>query len=289
MRRFLSALVFLTVSVALAAQIIFRAVPRDSSRPEIFIIGDHHLVGINTTDSITGICTLADSCRTLFVEVDPNPHPEEVERLLTPSPDSICAALLTPLQTDTLFAAADAWGMSHRLISGLIHCFGPETVVSYLSMLRFEALVPDEASATGLTDGLYARMRPRNVAVIPFETHAFQAAILDNYCGIETLMYLVRDPAAADAQVLLVYRAYLDGDLATITDLADDDLLPGQAEAVIYARNAAWAERLLRADFQGPALVAVGCAHLGGDRGLLALLAPYYQIIPLKPSVSSSK
>ena len=289
MRRFLSALVFLTVSVALAAQIIFRAVPRDSSRPEIFIIGDHHLVGINTTDSITGICTLADSCRTLFVEVDPNPDPAEIMQVLATAPDSVCAALLSPLQADTLAAAAAAWNLSPDLISGLIHRFGPEIVASYITNLRFRALTPFGISGAGLTDGLYTRMQPRDVTVIPFETAAFQHALLGNHGGIEMLMDLVRDPADSDTRLLLTTHAYLDGDLATITDLADDDLLPGQAEAVIYARNAAWAERLLRADFQGPALVAVGCAHLGGDRGLLALLAPYYQIIPLKPSVSYSK
>lgn len=289
MRRFLSALVFLTVSVALAAQILFHAVPCDSSRPEIFIIGDHHMVDISVIDSIAGVCALADSCRTLFVEVDPDPDPAEIMQVLATAPDSVCAALLSPLQADTLAAAAAAWNLSPDLISGLIHRFGPEIVASYITNLRFEALTPFEISGAGLTDGLYTRMRSSDVTVIPFETAAFQHALLGTLGGIEMLMDLVRDPADSDTRLLLTTHAYLDGDLATLMDLATADIAPDMAEDMFYRRNAAWAERLLRADFQGPALVAVGCAHLGGDRGLLALLAPYYEIIPLKPSVSSSK
>ncbi len=289
MRRFFSALTFLAASLALAAQILFHAVPRDSSLPEIFIIGDHHLVDISVIDSIAGVCALADSCRTLFVEVDPDPDPAEIMQVLATASDSVCAALLSPLQADTLAAAAAAWNLSPDLISGLIHRFGPEIVASYITNLRFRALTPFGISGAGLTDGLYTRMQPRDVTVIPFETAAFQHALLGNHGGIEMLMDLVRDPADSDTRLLLTTHAYLDGDLATLMDLATADIAPDMAEDMFYRRNAAWAERLLGADFQGPALVAVGCGHLGGDRGLLALLAPYYQIIPLKPSVSYSK
>jgi hypothetical protein len=89
---------------------------------------------------------------------------------------------------------------------------------------------------------------------------------------IETIRALPEAGKALDAAI----RAWSNGDSDRIAALINDDVAssPEVADALLYKRNARWAERIAaRMEQPGTVFVAVGAGHLAGARGVQAELA----------------
>jgi uncharacterized protein YbaP (TraB family) len=109
------------------------------------------------------------------------------------------------------------------------------------------------------------------------ETMEFQASIFDSI------------PYEKQAQDLVTYIDSIDKFKQTNTDMVEmyrkqdinhmDSLMeksdPGMMQymdVLLYARNRRWASQIPEQMFQMPTLFAVGAGHLGGDKGVIALL-----------------
>ena len=91
----------------------------------------------------------------------------------------------------------------------------------------------------------------------------------------EILMQAIDEAADVDELIVPMLEAWRAGDQAGLEKSLDDDFdgYPELADALIYRRNARWADQvsdMLRGGED--VLVVVGAMHLVGDRGLPALL-----------------
>jgi hypothetical protein len=111
-----------------------------------------------------------------------------------------------------------------------------------------------------------------------FETWEEQLDLIAKGLTVDDLVELVDERERFIDESRRLVLAYRAGDLAAAADIIYEvdapKKHPAQLELLIFGRNARWApvlERLL-AEGKGPVFVAVGCGHLVGDKGLVALL-----------------
>lgn len=108
------------------------------------------------------------------------------------------------------------------------------------------------------------------------ESVKVQAAILDKYATVDYLLYMVEHLRGQRASLAADVKTYLSGDAAAFYKSAvtgmEKQIGAAGMEQLLYARNRAWISALTRAIDAGAAFIAVGTAHLLGDRGVVALL-----------------
>ncbi|MBL7699156.1 MAG: TraB/GumN family protein [Chitinophagaceae bacterium] len=109
------------------------------------------------------------------------------------------------------------------------------------------------------------------------ETMEFQASIFDSIPyekqAQDLVMYVdsIDKYKKATVQMADMYRRQEINDMDSLTEEAD----PGMAQymgVLLYDRNRRWADQIPEQMFQMSTLFAVGAGHLGGEKGLLALL-----------------
>ncbi|MDE6316585.1 MAG: TraB/GumN family protein, partial [Muribaculaceae bacterium] len=78
----------------------------------------------------------------------------------------------------------------------------------------------------------------------------------------------------ANEKVGKLNRAYLDRNLDSIAEIFFDpaQMTADEMKRLVTDRNMAWAGKLDTLMHERPVMVAVGCGHLPGDKGLIALL-----------------
>lgn len=143
-----------------------------------------------------------------------------------------------------------------------------------------------QRQATGapmLDNVLRENAEARGIAVYGIETVDEQIALFADYDDADQLalldISLEMQPRLA-AEFNALRRAWLDGDIGGLYDLAMSTETPGPADLMedfttrlILDRNHRMAERITPQLNRGNALIAVGALHLPGDEGVLALLA----------------
>ena len=125
------------------------------------------------------------------------------------------------------------------------------------------------------------------------ETLEFQTQVLYGSTTLERqkeqLMCLVDNQTYMYDITKRLITAFYSQNLAAVEQVMNEkmhnscDATPEEEEVLIYGRNADWAKRLPPIMKQGSTFVAVGVAHLPGERGLLALLKKAgYTVSPVK-------
>lgn len=114
--------------------------------------------------------------------------------------------------------------------------------------------------------------------VTHFETVEEQIAIFDTIPMADQVRELVHTlEQASSEQARQLYTTFSAGDVQGLTEaLFDEAQLEGARgfyDRVLYQRNERWLPIIERELERGGAFIAVGAAHLLGDRGLLAALA----------------
>ena len=118
----------------------------------------------------------------------------------------------------------------------------------------------------------------RGMNVVGLETPREQLQALEVMSLAEQAELLLESiqEVEAPAHSLLedMIQAYLMQDLDSLYRLFVEESLPEKLmESLIYRRNVVMFDRMIPLMRQSPAFIAVGAAHLPGDKGLLALLA----------------
>jgi hypothetical protein len=119
-----------------------------------------------------------------------------------------------------------------------------------------------------------ARAQKKNVFFL--ETIDEQMKILDKAFDQRVLVDMLSDPADTERTTLGLAAAYRAGDLGPFERFAFDpeDMKkhPAMFELVLFKRNDAWIPKLKTPLERGGVFVAVGAAHVVGDRGIVKLL-----------------
>lgn len=121
---------------------------------------------------------------------------------------------------------------------------------------------------------LMAQAKERHKTLTHLETVDEQIAVFEQISleeQLSELRHALTEDSRAQARVLV--DAFASGDeqrlISALFDAEQMKSAPGFYQTVLFARNARWVPTLEPLLAQGDALVAVGAAHLFGERGLL--------------------
>ena len=121
------------------------------------------------------------------------------------------------------------------------------------------------------------RAREAGTRIAYLEPIEHQLALIEKVMTIEMLADFLDDADGQRQKLERMTKAYLGADVEKLAqvvfDPEDMKKFPGMTELLIYKRNREWLPLLEQHILAGRVFVAVGAAHLIGEKGILALLA----------------
>lgn len=143
----------------------------------------------------------------------------------------------------------------------------------FLGALLTQSMLP---KTDPLDQVLEERARDHKQRLVFFETAEQQLAILDKSFDLSVLDDMLGDLPKTEKITAEMSALYLAGDADKLEKLLFDDedmkKHPKMYEDLLVSRNRAWIPKLLPALAEGGVFVAVGAAHLMGDKGVPKLL-----------------
>lgn len=125
-------------------------------------------------------------------------------------------------------------------------------------------------AATSMDVDLARRAKAKKLPVDALETWEQQMTALDQVVTVQDLSEAIRARANMRCEPARLRAAYRTGDLELMSALL---VVDRTAEPLLWVRNRAWQPKLVGYLGDQGAFVAVGLAHLLGDKGLPAMLA----------------
>jgi uncharacterized protein YbaP (TraB family) len=160
--------------------------------------------------------------------------------------------------------------------------FTPAAVMTQLQIVQYMKVTPGFNPAALIDVYFQNEAAKAGKPVIGFENVDFQVSVLYKGSSLERqkeqLFCMVDNPEKTLQTVKDIANAYFAQELAKLEQLANEDMdgdcgsTPEEKDALIYDRNADWAEKIPAIIGEKPTLFVVGALHLPGERGLLQLL-----------------
>ena len=158
----------------------------------------------------------------------------------------------------------------------------PAALAQQLSVIMYMQKHPGFDPANPFDGWFQKKALEEGKPVGGLETVEFQVKVLFGSTSlerqVEQLMCMVNDREQQERSMDRVLEGFFSRDLQTIQSVMEEmrgnscDSTPEEDEALIYGRNADWARRLPAIMREKRSFLAVGAAHLPGERGLLQLL-----------------
>lgn len=221
-----------------------------------------------------------DEARVLMVEID-----------LTRADASAMAAYmqLPPDQDLSVILGPDLWprllGKLNAMPEPALRRLAPWVVMTLLMSQEASQLESERTGGAGeggpstLDLTAMERARAQQVPIVELETLEQQAAMMNAMPVESVLEYIRASLTATEAErpsIRALMDAYLRGDQEDLERIVFDPeeiaRSPEIFEMMIDHRNAQWLDRVEAELARGDAFVAVGLAHVIGERGLLRLL-----------------
>ncbi|MDE6461456.1 MAG: TraB/GumN family protein [Muribaculaceae bacterium] len=285
-RKLLTALLSLTLGMTGASAQLLWKVTGNGVKDATYLFGTHHLAPVSMLDSVAGFADAMASVSGVVGEIDMSAatDPANMQTIMTMSmapADSLLTSLLTPAQTDSVDTVLARLTGGQLTVAGMARV-KPATLATQLAMLQH---MTDPVMAEAMASGQQLDTRVQQLAreagkqVDGFETLEQQLQILMGAPlteQAEALMETVRGcmDGSANEKVGKLNRAYLNRNLDSIAEIFfdPDQMTADEMKRLVTDRNLAWAEKLDTLMHERPVMVAVGCGHLPGDKGLIALL-----------------
>ncbi len=167
----------------------------------------------------------------------------------------------------------------------------PFNMLERFKPLLLSAMVSEQQLPCEATNGMELMIMQEIAAskkpILGLETLAHQASLFDSIpyeVQARELLKAIEDTTGSSAEVDSLLSAYRAQDLDKIERLTiqEESGLAGNLDLLLYGRNRQWVSQLDTILREGPALIAVGAAHLPGDQGVLRLLEKKgYKLRPL--------
>jgi uncharacterized protein YbaP (TraB family) len=214
-----------------------------------------------------------DGAATIVTETDLGQDP--AERLVQ-------AALLPPGKLLSQMLGEPAWSklvdaLGQQVPSPVLERMKPWLPAVLLGLMELKQAFDQEkpgASERMMDVELMARARDAGKKLVHLETVDAQIAVFEQISQEEQVSELRRaltDDSKEQARALV--DAYASGDeerlVRALFDAEQMKSAPGFYQTVLYARNARWLPELERLMAEGNTFMAVGAAHLFGERGLM--------------------
>lgn len=230
-----------------------------------YMLGTMH-VGVDPFKAFsTAMWKLFDDSDVLVLEVNAT-GPQALGLGMQPIGQSL-RKQMTPEQWKTLLAAlkVDPEGSKAERLA----TYRPWVIVAEITNLA----APQVPNIDG---SLHERARKMGKRLAFLEGAKVQAAILDRFATVEYLLELVKDIPGYAKGLREDVKLYLSGDEVGFAKSAIDDMTrhigDKGMDALLYQRNRRWIPLLEKHIAAGGAFIAVGNAHMLGDKSVVAML-----------------
>ena len=288
-RIFFTFVVAVMASVTANAQLLYKISGNGLNTPS-YIVGTYHLAPASYVDSIPGARVALETAEQVCGELSM----DEMSSL--EGTQKVMAAMMLPdgqslkdVLSEQEFAKLDAFmadvmgvGLSNPMVGAQLGKMTPMAIATQLQLLQYMKMTPG-FNPNALIDSYFQTEASKNgKPVIGFETMDFQISVLYKGRSIERqkvqLMCMIDNREYELMMMKTLTEAYFAQDIAKLLEVTEEklgnkcDSTPEEDEALIYGRNADWAEKMPAIMGDKSTLFVVGAAHLPGERGVLELL-----------------
>ena len=288
-RIFFTFVVAVMASVTANAQLLYKISGNGLNTPS-YIVGTYHLAPASYVDSIPGARVALETAEQVCGELSM----DEMSSL--EGTQKVMAAMMLPdgqslkdVLSEEEFAKLDAFmadvmgvGLSNPMVGAQLGKMTPMAIATQLQLLQYMKMTPG-FNPNALIDSYFQTEASKNgKPVIGFETMDFQISVLYKGRSIERqkvqLMCMIDNREYELMMMKTLTEAYFAQDIAKLLEVTEEklgnkcDSTPEEDEALIYGRNADWAEKMPAIMGDKSTLFVVGAAHLPGERGVLELL-----------------
>lgn len=288
-RIFFTFVVAVMASVTANAQLLYKISGNGLNTPS-YIVGTYHLAPASYVDSIPGARVALETAEQVCGELSM----DEMSSL--EGTQKVMAAMMLPdgqslkdVLSEEEFAKLDAFmadvmgvGLSNPMVGAQLGKMTPMAIATQLQLLQYMKMTPG-FNPNALIDSYFQTEASKNgKPVIGFETMDFQISVLYKGRSVERqkvqLMCMIDNREYELMMMKTLTEAYFAQDIAKLLEVTEEklgnkcDSTPEEDEALIYGRNADWAEKMPAIMGDKSTLFVVGAAHLPGERGVLELL-----------------
>lgn len=287
-RLIFSLLLLLSTIVGVNAQLLYKITGNGLEKPS-YIIGTYHLAPATFVDSIPGANEALAAVEQVCGELDMR----DAE-----SPDNkrkLQAAMFLPSgQKLKDVLTADEWDKLNSYMQGVLGTdlnnpllsmqmgkMNPFAIMTQLQLVQYMKLTPGFNPLELIDNYFQTKATRAGKSVIGFETVDFQIEVLygmDLERQKKQLFCMIDNSEYSLEMMKSLTDAYFSQDMAAVLAVSEEkegndcDSTPEEDDALIYNRNADWAEKIPAIVACKSTLFVVGAAHLPGERGVLELL-----------------
>lgn len=284
-RIFLSIFILCLAVLGMQAQLLWKVESPSGNVGPSYIVGTYHFAPGTMTDSIAGLRQALAETEQLYGELDMETMKSTEVAM------AMMKAMLLPQDTtlSSLFDETSRQQLDVKLKKYLglgfdnpaVDALSPIAAITQIIAKIATDAHPEDMDVEPLDSYLQTAAKALGKPVYGLETAEQQIDILYGMPlsrQTEQLESLLVNDKEIEEQLQAIITAYFRQDLQAMFEAAMKkfgnkyDSTSEEDDKLIYNRNEDWAEKLTPILQQKPTLVAVGAAHLPGERGLLELL-----------------
>lgn len=290
MKKFFLSLFIVFASVVVCnAQLLYKISHKNLEKPS-YIVGTYHLAPASFIDSIPGataaLAAVDVVCgEVVMSEMEGRENQKKVKAAMMLPDGQSLSDVLTADEMQRLNAYMDkllGMNLDNPILKSQMGKMTPMALSTQLQLVQYMKLTP-KFNPMKLIDAHFQNSAKKaGKQVKGLETVDFQIATL--YMGTtlerqkQQLFCMVDNSDYYALQMKQLAEAYFAQDMKALWEITEErlgnqcDSTPEEDEALIYGRNAAWAEKMPEMMGEAPTLFVVGAAHLPGEKGVLELL-----------------
>ncbi|MDE7470029.1 MAG: TraB/GumN family protein [Paramuribaculum sp.] len=269
------------ITMSVNAQLLWKVTSPKSEKTS-YIVGTHHIAPPTMINDIKGLTDAIDKVEKVIGEVDmTNLNQMEIQQatlpyLMAPA-DSTLSKVFTAEQLDSIGNLLGSYTGGMVQIAQL-EMMKPIAVGQTIALLQSQKAFPTFDPTQQLDSRIQAIAKAGGKATAGLETIEFQLKTLYGTPiskQAEDLLETVRNDSIAIIDSQRLADAYVAGNIDEIDKMMREGrsaLDSETRERLLLSRNADWAEKLNVILTREAVLVAVGCGHLPGEKGLISLL-----------------
>ena len=289
MKKVFLSILLLCASVATSeAQLLYK-ISHESLKQSSYIVGTYHIAPESFIDSIPGareVIGLAEQVcgEVVMSEMENKENQKKVKEAMMLPDGKKLEDVLTPdemKKLNTYMKKTVGVDLTNPMIAKEMGGLTPSAMATQLQLLQYIKMTPG-FNPMKLIDAAFQNCAIKEKkSVIGLETVDFQIEVLYGTTierGKQQLLCLINNSRYYSRQMKDLAAAYFAQDIDALYELTEEkmgnmcDSTPEEEEALLYARNADWAEKIPAIIADKSTLFVVGAAHLPGERGVLELL-----------------
>ena len=286
---FLCLILAIVSTVVCNAQLLYKISHKNLEKPS-YIVGTYHLAPATFIDSIPGAKAVLDAVdvvcgEVVMSEMESRESQKKVQAAIMLPDGKSLTDVFTADEMQRLNAYMDkllGMNLNNPILKSQMGKMTPMALSTQLQLVQYMKVTPN-FNPMKLIDAHFQNVAKKaGKSVTGLETVDFQIETLYKGATIERqkqqLLCMVDNDEYYALQMKELSAAYFAQDIQALWNVTEEkmgnqcDTTPKEEEALIYGRNAAWAEKMPVMMGEASTLFVVGAAHLPGEKGVLELL-----------------